>query len=193
MQSVVKMTRMISSPQLTAFALILWGATASGSPAHEHGAATLQLSLEGDSLEISLDSPLNNLLGFEHPPVGMPERQQVLLMAKTLKQAQTLFIPTPAARCHPEGVTLSSPVLPPEMLGGQGVGGQVKHPEPPGHADLDASWKFRCDRPALLHDIDVKLFAVFPRFRVIRVQAVVPEGQHYAELTSEHAQFDWKP
>lgn len=192
MLSARKMTTFTYHMLLTAFAILLSG-TASGSPAHEHGTANLQLSIEGNSLEISLDAPLDNLLGFEHSPVDAAERQQVILMAKKLRLVQALFITTPAALCHSEGISISSPVLAPEMLGEHGTAGKVDHQEPPGHSDLDADLKFRCERPDLLHDVKVMLFSAFPRFRLIRVQAVVQDGQHYAELTPERARFDWKP
>ena len=46
-------------------------------PAHQHGAASLQVSLDGRALQISLEGPSDNLLGFEHAPQNEAEKQAV--------------------------------------------------------------------------------------------------------------------
>ena len=38
--------------------------------AHEHGAAQLNVALEGQRLELALESPAMNLVGFEHAAVS---------------------------------------------------------------------------------------------------------------------------
>lgn len=35
---------------------------------HQHGASTLEISLEKNTLAIRWESPLNDLIGFEHAP-----------------------------------------------------------------------------------------------------------------------------
>ena len=59
-------------------------------------------------VQINLNSPLDNLLGFERAPRNEKERQTVRTVASKLHQADNLFIFTPAAQCRlaPSGWSL---------------------------------------------------------------------------------------
>jgi hypothetical protein len=169
----------------------LFAAPAVAAPAHEHGVATLNVSLEGHALEIALDSPLDNLLGFEHAPITEVQRTLVVAMARRLRDAGAVLQPNSAARCTPVEVHMASSALPPAMLGeAEGQVG-VAH-EPPGHADLAADFHFDCVHPEALRELRVGFFEAFSGFRLIRVQAVGPHGQTYAELTASVPVFEWK-
>ena len=43
-------------------------ASASSLDAHEHGSATLNIAVDGDSLFLEFESPADNIVGFEHAP-----------------------------------------------------------------------------------------------------------------------------
>lgn len=162
-------------------------------PAHEHGVARLDVSLEGGSLLIALDSPLANLLGFEHAPTTEAQRAAVVAMARRLREGAGVLLPNGQARCVLAEVHMASAVLPPAMLGedSQMPGMSAGH-EPAGHADLDASWRFECARPEALRELRVGLFEAFAGFRLIRVQAAGPRGQAYAELSADAPVLAWK-
>ena len=36
---------------------------------HEHGVSTLKIALEGQSIQMKLESPANDIVGFEHFPM----------------------------------------------------------------------------------------------------------------------------
>lgn len=44
---------------------------------HQHGAAQLQLAIDGNRIDLLLQSPAHNLLGFEHSPKTDEQRAQV--------------------------------------------------------------------------------------------------------------------
>lgn len=49
--------------------LVLLPATLhAGEKAHQHGVAILEVAVDGGTLRLRLESPLNNLAGFEHAP-----------------------------------------------------------------------------------------------------------------------------
>ena len=79
--------------------------------AHEHGAAKLDIGVEPGRLVISLESPLDGLLGFEHAPRSAAEKRAVDTMVATLKAADSLFRIDPAAQCSLGPVTLVSAPL----------------------------------------------------------------------------------
>jgi hypothetical protein len=137
--------------------------------AHEHGAASLEVTLEGKALEIALDGPADSFLGFEHAPRTDAERQTVARVEAQLKQPSQLFTPIPAAGCRAETPRV-----------------EIKLP-PPGsgetHSEIEAVWRWQCGQPTLLSHVDVGLFKAFPRLRELRVQIVTEKGQTAAVLT----------
>lgn len=153
-------------------------AFAHAAPAHVHGEARLEISIDGEQLVIALESPLDDLLGFEHAPRNAAERQAVLAMAAKLKQASQIFMLSAAAQCVSTDVELESPVL----------GGNS---EPGGHNDLDAHYTWRCAKPAALRDIATGLFVVFPRLQRIVVEFAGPQGQRAGRLDARNPRFSW--
>jgi len=173
--------------RIVAFAgAIAFAASAPAAPPHVHGVAALDVALDGGSLQLSLDSPLDNLVGFEHAPANGKETQAIRAMVRRFSRAQELFAPTPAARCALKSVQLSSPVIDAKMLAAEGVApmapGDVH--EEPGHADLDAQIEFSCQRPSELAGLEARIFAVFPGLHRIDAQVVTPARQSAATLTA---------
>ena len=59
--------------------------------AHVHGEAKLTLALEGNTLEISLESPAVNIVGFEHKASTAEQNHVVEQAEAVLKSTQQLF------------------------------------------------------------------------------------------------------
>lgn len=159
--------------------------------AHVHGAASLRVVVDGATLEVALESPLDSLLGFERSPRTEAERAAVRAMAARLRQPATLFTPTPAARCVAGSVDIASAALPAELLGNPkpapGTGGATADE----HADLDATFRWRCDAPAELKGMDVALLQAFPGLRSVKVQVVGPRGQSATTLSGASRSLRW--
>ena len=155
-------------------------AIAHGPGPHVHGVASLQVALDGNTLTLHLESPLDNLLGFEHSARTEKEKGAVRDMAARLNKADTLIAPAPEAQCKTVSVHLESPVLQPEKAAASG-----------GHADLDGDFVFRCEHPEILRRIDVTLFDGFPNLRQIDVQVATSIGQAAARLTQKQRRVSW--
>ena len=162
--------------------------------AHVHGLAKLDVAVDGGQLILHLDSPLESLLGFEHPPYSAVQVKQAQAMVSKLHAAQALFVPTPAAACRLDGVEIESEALAPSLLAG---GTQAPVPPPragqqgEAHGDLDADFTFRCARPDALHGMDVRLFQHFPRLHRVDVQMALPQGESAARLDPAHTRLSW--
>lgn len=134
--------------------------------AHEHGAARLDVALDGGTLTLALQTPLDGLLGFERAPRNAAEQRQADAAIATLRAADRLFAIDPAARCQLASVVLTSAPLK--------LGDAPPRPQD-GHADLDGEFVFRCaSAPGW---IDAGLFRAFPRLARIDVQVAAPKGQ----------------
>lgn len=147
--------------------------------AHEHGLARLDVVVDGQQLVISLDSPLANLLGFEHAPRSEVQREAVAKM-ETALQAAGLFKPDPAAACTPDGVTIDHPFK-----------AQAKGAAAAEHADAEISWRFRCTNPAALRQLDVGLFDRFSGLHSLQTQLAGPRGQTAATLSRRQRVLRW--
>ena len=171
--------------------------------AHEHGAAKLNVAVDGEQVSIGLESPLANLLPFEHVPATPGQRRQVREMARRMHQAETLFHLTPSAECRLEKVTLASerfdaalldPNIPPEAAragGSKEPGGKGKKPAEEKHGDLDAEFVFVCAKPENLYSVEILLFSAWPRLQKMEAQAVTPKGQRAASLTCKKNVLSW--
>jgi hypothetical protein len=166
--------------------------------AHQHGVARLEVVADGNSLAITLDSPLDNLLSFERAPRTAAERSAVQAMAQQLRNTALLPQPTLAAGCTLRSVTLVSGVLAPALLDAPAApapaaaGAAPATAQPGGHADLEASWQFDCRTPQALKGLALTgLFQAFPRLRQLDVALVAPGKQRGARATPQSPQLAW--
>ena len=196
---------MKSTILLAVCAVLLAASPALAHGPHEHGAARLNVAVEGSTITIDLESPLANALPFEHAPSTPAQREAVQNMAATLHRADKIFILPAAAQCHLKEVTLESEALPAELLAAKAAqqpakaehadhDGHAADKSPatkPEHADLDASFVFECAKPDALNGMDVGLFSAWPALHELRVQIISPTGQHAAELTGKAHTLKW--
>jgi hypothetical protein len=147
-------------------------AFAEGHP-HEHGVARVEVTVEGNAVSVRLDSPLDNLVGFERAPRNDAERKRVDAALRLFDRSGTLFAVDPAGDCKLQGVELRSQVL---KLGPPG------EPDPDGHAELEADFRFQCARAEHARFVETGLFAAFPRVQRIDAQAVTAKAQREVTL-----------
>lgn len=150
--------------------------------AHQHGALKLDVAVDAGTLSIQMESPLDNLIGFERAPRNDAERRTTEASLSQLRAAQKLFLIDPAAGCKLSSVTLESAAL--------GLG-PAKAKADDGHADIDASFEFKCSATAAW--VDVALFATYPRMQSIEVQVVTPRGQSKRTLVRPATRLNLRP
>ena len=184
---------------LIALLLPLEGARAAPG-AHVHGHASLQLALEGSRLTLSLESPLEALLGFEHSPRNATEREAVRRLGQGLRQADALFTLSPAAQCRFEGMDISSAALPAELLReplpAAGKPAEAKQPGKPSpapgaHGDLLAEYRYACARPEQLRRLQTDAFKAFGQLRRIELERVSGRSQGLHRLTPSQPEVSW--
>lgn len=148
--------------------------------AHVHGAATLDIAVEATSLTLSLDTPLDGLLGFERAPRSDAERRAADQAIATLRAADTLFTIDPAAQCRMASVELLSAALK--------LGPAAAAAKDDDHGDLEAEFTFSCrSAPAF---VEVGLFRAFPRMGRLDVQTATPKGQRKLSLKRPSQRID---
>jgi hypothetical protein len=192
------------------FAAVLVG-TAPGSAAwagkaHEHGLARLDVGVEAGRVTLSLEVPLEDLVGFERAPRTEAERAAVTAALARLTEVDRLVRIDSAAGCGTGKVVLVAPMW--------GVGASTvpaagaastaapasaaaaRAPSAPaattareGHGDLEATFEFRCSAAPRAGHVEVGLFEAFARLKRIEVQAVTPRGQMKVVLRRPQARI----
>ena len=145
---------------------------AQGASPHEHGVARLDVAVDAGRVRIELDTPLDNLLGFERAPRSDAERAKVSALVARLRAGDTLFRIDAAAGCKLSKVDLVSPPL--------GLGKEAAAAGE--HGDLNGSYEFLCANGARAGFLEVGLFDAFPALKRIDLQVATSKGQLKAVL-----------
>ena len=149
--------------------------------AHEHGVGSLDVALDGQTLELDLDGPAMNLVGFEHIATTDADKAKVAAAQAQLGNPLVLFSLPIAADCSVEAQDLQSPLFEaaPEEAGGVAKG---EHH----HSDIEAHYAFTCSKPEALKTLDLsKFFKTFPGTHKIKVQLIGSSGQQGVEATPQ--------
>lgn len=143
--------------------------------AHVHGAATLTMVLEGNELQLALQSAAYNIVGFEHAPSTAEQKQEVALALDNLSQG-AWFNLNREANCEIQSGESNTDLTAPGYSG---------------HGDFYANISLLCQRPAMLQHVDVGLFSLTPALEKIDVQWVLngQQGAATATLTNSTIRF----
>ncbi|AZD32091.1 DUF2796 domain-containing protein [Pseudomonas chlororaphis] len=160
--------------------------------AHEHGVARLNAALDGQTLELELESPAMNLVGFEHAASTDADKAKVAAVRAQLEKPLALFSLPPAAGCVVAQQELESPLFgdKPEDHDedhddAKNASGHEHHHE---HSEIHAHYQFTCATPGALKSLDLAgVFKTFPATQKIQVQLISPSGQQGVEATSKVA------
>ena len=165
--------------------------------AHEHGVGRLNAVLDGQALELELDSPAMNLVGFEHLATTPADKAKVAAARKQLENPQALFKLPKSAGCVISTQELNSPLFgdKPEAdhdeddddhaTDGKGAAAHEHHHD---HSEIHAHYQFTCATPTALSNLDLtQVFKTFPATQKIQVQLIGPSGQQGVEATATTA------
>lgn len=172
--------------------------------AHNHGVGTLDVVLEGDTLEIALGGPMANFVGFEHAPRDAAESGALSAVLARLRETADLFSLPAVARCQATSVAIEPPhyAAPDEEHNDEH--GNEHHDEHAdddereddkadggdSHAEIAASYSFHCASPAALSHIDVAVFEQFPEMEQLTARVIAPGRQAGTTLTPRKTRLE---
>jgi hypothetical protein len=142
--------------------------------AHVHGVARLGVAVQGATVTLSLESPLDSLIGFEHAPRSAAERAAVATLQAAMQAPRELFRFNAEAACSLVKAEAES-----ALFSAAPAASAASE-----HADLDASFEYACGQPARLATLDVGLFKLYPRLHTVSVEVATGKGQSKQALTS---------
>ena len=146
---------------------------------HEHGVASLNVALDGQTLELDLDGPAMNLVGFEHLASTDADKAKVAAARTQLTNPLVLFSVPKAAGCTVDEQELNSPLFDPAPE--ERVSKTEHH-----HSDIEAHYAFTCSHPEALKTLDLaQFFKTFPATHTFKVQLIGPSGQQAVQVTAK--------
>ncbi|MBV7513284.1 DUF2796 domain-containing protein [Pseudomonas sp. PDM25] len=152
--------------------------------AHEHGVGRLNAALDGQTLELELESPAMNLVGFEHAATTDADKAKVAVVRAQLEKPLVLFNLPKAAGCVVATQELESPLFGDKPDADEEAKGEHHHD----HSEIHAHYQFSCSAPGALKTLDLgNIFNTFPATQKIQVQLISPSGQQGVEVTSKAA------
>jgi hypothetical protein len=156
--------------------------------AHEHGVGRLNAALDGKTLELELESPAMNLVGFEHVASSDADKAKVAAARALLEQPLALFNLPKAAGCVVENQELESPLFGDAPDADDDHDEDAKDEHHHDHSEIHAHYQFTCATPAALKTLDLaNIFNSFPATQKIQVQLIGPSGQQGVEVTAKSA------
>ncbi|MCM2361813.1 MULTISPECIES: DUF2796 domain-containing protein [unclassified Pseudomonas] len=163
--------------------------------AHEHGVGRLNAVLDGQALELELDSPAMNLVGFEHVATTAADKAKVAAARKQLENPAALFNLPKAAGCVVSSQELNSPLFGDKPEADHDDDDDHDHDAKDGahehhhdHSEIHAHYQFTCATPTALSNLDLtQVFKTFPATQKIQVQLIGPSGQQGVDATATAA------
>ena len=156
--------------------------------AHEHGVGRLNAVLDGQTLELELQSPAMNLVGFEHAATTDADKAKVASVRARLEKPLVLFNLPKAAGCVVAMQELESPLFGDKPDADDDHDEDAKGEHHHEHSEIHAHYQFTCAAPGALKTLDLaNIFNTFPATQKIQVQLIGPSGQQGVEVTAKAA------
>mgnify|MGYP001017660721 FL=1 len=156
--------------------------------AHEHGVGRLNAVLEGQTLELELESPAMNLVGFEHTATTDADKAKVAAVRAQLEKPLALFSLAKAAGCEVASQKLESPLFGDKPEADDDHDEDAKDEHHHDHSEIHAHYSFTCATPGALKTLDLaNIFNTFPATQKIQVQLIGPSGQQGVDATATAA------
>jgi hypothetical protein len=150
---------------------------------HQHGASTVDISLDNNMLLVAWESPLGDLIGFEHAPRSAGEKNQAAQLLATLQSPTALLTPNPEAQCRVTKITTQAPNL---------MQIERAHDAHDAHSDLDYAVSYNCAQPKALTQLRVHAFQTWPAIKAMEASLVGPGGQTVQTLRSNATTIDMR-
>jgi len=144
--------------------------------AHEHGAVTLDIAIDGTTVAITAEIPGDDAFGFEHPASNNAEKQAIKDALVTFRNKGTDLFQFPAeAQCTVKVANIKAAQEASAMSEKKPQGKDKKSEGE--HADVDASYTFTCQKSPAGGALKLGLLKAFPRIKVVRVQLISGANQ----------------
>lgn len=174
--------------------------------AHVHGAGRLDVAIEGNTVQMELEAPGADLLGFEHAARTDAQKTALAAAKAVLGKPLSVVVPTAEALCKVTSAQVATTGLEAAHKapghsghghaghgqGGPGAKAKDAAAEPAGdeHAEFRATYVLTCARIEALRSLAFPYFTVFKGAERLSVTMIGPKGQTQTEATRDKPRID---
>lgn len=177
--------------------------------AHVHGYAQLSLAAENRKLLISITTPANSLVGFEHRAETPEERAKITVLKANLKNAQNI-ISLSKPGCKLTNVNIDLDGLLPLKTDDKHAHHEEEHHEhhdekdhhedehhedeheEAEHNEVMMDYSYHCDKGATNNSATIHLFKHYPAVKAIEAMWISDSNQGSTNLTPDSNTLVWK-
>ncbi|CAM3731485.1 ZrgA family zinc uptake protein [Rheinheimera salexigens] len=134
--------------------------------AHEHGKALLMLVVDGNEMQLALQSAAQTIVGFEQKASTAEQIAEIAAAIEVFNRGEW-FQFNADANCEVTAAETNTDLLDAKFNRG--------------HADFYANYQLLCQQPARLKQLDLQLFSLLPSLQQLQVQWVINGRQGAAD------------
>ncbi|MEM7361294.1 MAG: DUF2796 domain-containing protein [Pseudomonadota bacterium] len=171
---------------LLSVALVLMLGSSWATEPHQHGAASMELVMQGKMVEIRLVAPAASVVGFEHAP-SSDQDQLAVGKAMAILSETNLVFDLESVACTADSANVDLGIL----ANGSSLAEHAEHDhddshehdsEANEHVDIEAFYRLSCDEKNLR--LKVKLFGLFEALETIQLRWISSTTQGQDQLTA---------
>jgi Protein of unknown function (DUF2796) len=156
---------------------------------HQHGHGTLNLAIEGQTVQMELKVPGADIVGFEYEAETTEDQAKVKAAEETLAQPLALFVLPSDAGCK---VTSAKVVIAPEFESDHdehehGADADAHEAE---HSEFHAKYALWCSDVAAIRTISFPYFDSFPNSEELTVTLITEKSQKAFEVSRQQTLID---
>ncbi|GIL18841.1 MAG: hypothetical protein BroJett040_25920 [Oligoflexia bacterium] len=141
---------------------------------HEHGHGQVAIAFEGGHGMISLDTPAESILGFEHQAKSEKDKKaETDAFSKLEKSIGEMIVFAPALKC-------------------QFLKDKIERKIQGNHSDIEASFHVQCEKSPMGTPISFSFQKVFPKLRDVKVQFIAEKVQKSLDVKKDGMGFEIK-
>jgi len=174
---------------------------------HEHGSASLNIALEEKLLLVELETPWDNIIGFEHAPKTEAQHAQLDAALDQLTNPTDLFTFS-GTNCFVTEVHVDNSLEGAEHDHDDDHDddhdeehddehddehGDEHGSEGDTHSSILVAYAFECDNSDRLTAMDANLLQLWPNFNSVTGQMIGPGGQASRDISSKQIRVDITP
>ena len=165
---------------------------------HVHGGASLALVLEGRKLTAELETPLYNILGFEHEPETDAQTEMLESVQKKLVNGSALFKFNQDAGCISIATSPTLSLFEEEHTDENHHDDDEHHDDEhhddeENHKDVVLTYNFICQNPTALNTLSVEMLNNFPLMTELDVIYLGPRSQSSYEVSASNIEIKLRP
>ncbi len=148
---------------------------------HVHGVIELGVVVEGDTVAVSLNAPMSDVVGFEHKPDSAEQAEKIEQAASLLANADAMFGLTDSASCQVANTLIDGPDYVEQHLGEGGARSDDDHHdhdehEGEVHSEIVASYEWECGDASKLDALELRFTDGFASVEKVEIQVLTPAG-----------------